>query len=113
MTDDPNGTIGITLAGYNSSNQGVIEHYEVTGSRGARVNEAGAWPMFHHDPQLTGNAGTAHPVVAGPLQRAVAAPRVRHDGLGRRRVQLREPPLLRFDRQPPPHQARGGHVGHP
>ncbi len=50
MTDDPNGTIGITLAGYNGANQGKVEHYEVTGSNGSGVNESGAWPMFHHDP---------------------------------------------------------------
>ncbi len=34
VTDDANGSIGITIAGYNSSNQGVIEHYEVAGSNG-------------------------------------------------------------------------------
>ena len=62
VTDDPNGTIGITIAGYNSSNQGVIEHYEVAGSqRGAPSTRPGAWPMFHHDPQLTGDAGTPAP----------------------------------------------------
>lgn len=57
VTSDPNGSVGVTVAGYNGSNQGVIEHFEVPGSNGARVNEAGAWPMFHHDPRLTGNAG--------------------------------------------------------
>jgi len=54
VTDDPNGSIGITIAGYNSSNTGQIEHYEVEGSSGSAVNEPGSWPMFHHDPQLTG-----------------------------------------------------------
>lgn len=57
VTDDPNGAIGITLAGYNGHNQGVVEHFEVRGSRGTAVDDFGAWPMFHHDPQLTGNAG--------------------------------------------------------
>ena len=57
VTDDPNGTIGITLAGYSGHDQGVVEHYELTGSNGAKVDEVGAWPMFHHDPQLSGNAG--------------------------------------------------------
>ena len=66
VTDDPNGTIGITIAGYNSSNQGVVQHYEVSESRGSTVNETGAWPMFHHDPQLTGNAGLPSPVVEVP-----------------------------------------------
>ncbi len=59
VTDDPNGSIGITVAGYNSSNKGVVTHYEITGSNGSNVNSAGSWPMFHHDPQLTGDAGTA------------------------------------------------------
>ena len=58
VTQDPNGTVGITLAGYNGNNQGVILHYEVAGSNGANVAATGSWPMFHHDPQLTGDAGT-------------------------------------------------------
>jgi outer membrane protein assembly factor BamB len=62
VTDDPNGTIGITIAGYNGQG-GVVEHFELAGSSGAQVNEAGAWPEFHHDPQLSGNAGTPPPVV--------------------------------------------------
>ncbi len=55
VTDDPNGTVGITLAGYNAHNVGVVEHYEVTGSRGSMVSTPGSWPMFHHDPSLSGN----------------------------------------------------------
>ena len=43
------------MAGYNCDNEGVVEHYELSG--GGPVDEAGSWPMFHHDPQLTGNAG--------------------------------------------------------
>ena len=66
VTEDPNGTIGITIAGYNSSDQGVITHYEVAGSNGGLVNENGAWPMFHHDPQLTGDAGTPPPNIRVP-----------------------------------------------
>ena len=54
VTDDPNGMIGITLAGYNGHNQGVVEHYEIPGSNGALAVGSGSWPMFHHDPQLTG-----------------------------------------------------------
>jgi hypothetical protein len=68
VTDDANGTIGITLAGYDTSegDQGVVEHYEVRGSNGSQVDAAGAWPMFHHDPQLTGNAGTPPVVIQVP-----------------------------------------------
>lgn len=66
VTEDPNGTIGITLAGYNGANQGVIRHYEIPGSNGALVNEQGAWPMFHHDAQLTGNADSPAPLGSTP-----------------------------------------------
>ena len=54
VTDDPNGAIGITVAGYNGHNEGMIEHYEIPGSNGAAAVGAGSWPMFHHDPQLSG-----------------------------------------------------------
>ena len=57
VTNDTNGTIGITLAGYDGRNQGVVEHFEIPGSKGTDATAPGAWPMFHHDPQLTGNAG--------------------------------------------------------
>ena len=64
VTDDPNGTIGITLAGYiledqgqNKVLQGEIDHYEIPGSNGGEAVGNGSWPMFHHDPQLTGDAG--------------------------------------------------------
>jgi len=64
VTDDPNGTVGITLAGYIGGSPGgigEIDHYEIAGSDGARAVGAGSWPMFHHDPQLTGNAGRTTP----------------------------------------------------
>jgi fibronectin type 3 domain-containing protein len=54
VTDDPNGTIGVTIAGYDGANEGVIQHYEVPGSDGALAVGPGAWPMFHHDPALSG-----------------------------------------------------------
>ena len=74
ITADPNGTIGITVAGYNGSNQGMVEHFEVAGSNGGVVSEAGAWPEFHHDPQLTGNAGTPPPTIQVPCNRPSGAP---------------------------------------
>jgi hypothetical protein len=55
VTDDADGNIGITVAGYNSQG-GKIIHWEVAGTAGANADEVGAWPMFHHDPQLTGAA---------------------------------------------------------
>ena len=68
VTDDPNGTMGITIAGYNGNNQGVIQHYEIPGSDGALAVGAGSWPMFHHDASLSGvfsplpDLGTVTPV---------------------------------------------------
>jgi outer membrane protein assembly factor BamB len=62
VTDDPNGRIGITIAGYSngpSGQEAVMEHFEILGSNGAGVTAAGAWPEFHHDPQLSGNANVA------------------------------------------------------
>ena len=56
VTDDPDGSIGVTLAGYDAEDQGVVQHYELVGSKGANVDQPGSWPMFHHDPALTGNA---------------------------------------------------------
>jgi hypothetical protein len=56
VTDDPNGSIGITVAGYDAHDIGTVEHFELSGSQGADVDQAGAWPMFHHDPRLSGNA---------------------------------------------------------
>jgi hypothetical protein len=53
VTHDPNGDIGITIAGYNGNNAGVIQHYEIAGSKGRSLGER-SWPMFHQNPQLTG-----------------------------------------------------------
>ncbi len=61
VTDDPDGRTGITLAGYNSSDIGTVVHFEVTGSNGADAYQQGGWPMFHHDPQLTGYSRTPVP----------------------------------------------------
>jgi hypothetical protein len=59
VTDDPDGAAGITVAGYGGPNggSGYIEHYEIPGSNGAAAVGGGSWPQFHHDRQLTGNAG--------------------------------------------------------
>ncbi len=66
LTADPDGEIGITVAGYfalpgsaNHDVQGMVQHFTVDGSNGALVTQAGGWPQFHHDPQLTGFTGTA------------------------------------------------------
>jgi hypothetical protein len=53
VTTDPNGTIGITIAGYNGQNAGVIQHYEVGGSTGHSLGKR-SWPQFHQNAQLTG-----------------------------------------------------------
>ena len=56
VTDDSNGEVGITGAGGS-----VVTHWEIANTSGSNVNEAGAWPQFHHDPQLSGDAGTPGP----------------------------------------------------
>lgn len=61
VTADPNGAIGITIAGYKAgglspAGEAVVEHFTLPNSDGARVTEAGSWPEFHHDPRLTGTA---------------------------------------------------------
>ncbi len=62
VTNDGNGTVGITLAGYGGpTSAGVIQHYEITVANPAEAVGSGSWPMFHHDPQLTGNAGSTTP----------------------------------------------------
>jgi hypothetical protein len=63
VTDDADGLIGVTLAGYGPGG-GLIWHFEFAGpgespTDGSLADEAGAWPMFHHDPQLTGTTLTA------------------------------------------------------
>ena len=70
VTHDPDGAIGITVAGYfavpdspDHDVQGMVQHFTVDDSNGALVAEAGGWPQFHLDPQLNGFAGPAasHP----------------------------------------------------
>jgi hypothetical protein len=77
VTDDPDGHIGITVAGYTySGDQGTIVHFEVDNTKGSgsSVYETGAWPQFHHDPQLTGDAGTPGPTVEVPCNAPAGAP---------------------------------------
>ena len=79
VTDDPDGHIGITGAGYVSvggTATGYIGHWEIdnTAGSGATVNEAGAWPQFHHDPQLTGDAGTPQPTLQVPCNAPAGGP---------------------------------------
>jgi hypothetical protein len=58
VTVDPDGSVGITLAGYiGSNNSGRVDHFEIAGPAGSGATGPGTWPMFHHDPQLTGDAG--------------------------------------------------------
>ncbi len=78
VTDDPNGTIGITLAGYMASpgspnGVGEIDHFEISGSNGAAAISGPAWPMFHHDAQLSGNAGGTTPIGSIPACSVPAA----------------------------------------
>ena len=65
VTND-GGPIGITVAGYfgigGGDVQGIVQHFEVTGSNGALADEAGAWPQFHHDPSLSGFVGGGVPL---------------------------------------------------
>jgi hypothetical protein len=63
VTAEPNGSIGITVAGYSAVKgstfavQGMVQHFEVAGSDAQNADETGSWPQFHHDAQLTGFAG--------------------------------------------------------
>jgi hypothetical protein len=59
VTDDPDGWTGVTVAGYNGYNRGVVEHFELVGSKGYPADEPGSWPMFHRDSTLSGNANLA------------------------------------------------------
>ena len=52
VTDESNGSIGITVAGTQPNGTGVVQHWHVAG--GASLGSNG-WPMFHHDARHTGN----------------------------------------------------------
>ena len=53
VTTDPDGSVGITIAGYGAGNEGIIQHYVIAGSAGHTLGLR-SWPMFHQNPQLTG-----------------------------------------------------------
>ena len=84
VTKDPNGTVGITVVGYQPDDSWAI-HYEIATSDGADVDAPGTWPQFHHDPQLTGNADapivapfTAYTRISGSTADATAAAELEH-----------------------------------
>lgn len=68
VTQDGDGNVEITIAGYmgtadgcaqglSACLQGVVERYRVT-SPGATIGDPKlSWPMYHHDPQLSGALG--------------------------------------------------------
>ncbi len=62
VTADADGSIGITVAGYfkvqgGNYVQGIVQHFEVSGSDSANADSAGGWPQFHHDAALSGFIG--------------------------------------------------------
>jgi len=64
VTRDPDGSIGITIAGGtrvsgSSGYKGIVQHYRLVGSNVETIDTPGSWPMFHHDPQLTGYSDQA------------------------------------------------------
>ncbi len=75
---DPNGTIGITIAGYNAGNAGLIQHYELPGTAGHSLGKR-SWPMFHQNPQLTGWIAQA---ALGHLNQPIVAMASTTDGRG-------------------------------
>jgi hypothetical protein len=78
VTVDPNGSIGITIAGYSSQYPGVVQHYEIARSNGHRLGKR-SWPMFHQNPQLTGWLSQAAP---GHLTRPIVGMAATKDGKG-------------------------------
>jgi hypothetical protein len=66
ITADPNGSMGITVAGYFAIAgtpyvQGMVQHFQITGSKSAWINEPGTWLQFHHDSGLRGFVSGGHP----------------------------------------------------
>ena len=72
--------VQITLAGYNGSEGtmgvGEIEQFFIPATDGGdptTATAAGSWRMFHHDPQLSGNAGGTTPPGSVPACQVPAA----------------------------------------
>ena len=78
VTDDPDGHIGITGAGYGGGGRPRGTSRTGRSTTPAAPDRAstrpGAWPQFHHDPQLTGDAGTPAPTVEVPCNAPAGAP---------------------------------------
>jgi len=78
VTIDPNGTIGITIAGYDAADAGIVQHYELAGSAGRSLGRI-SWPMFHQNPQLTGDLSLPAP---GHLDQPIVGMASTGDGKG-------------------------------
>ena len=69
VTVDPNGSIGITIAGYNSALMPAPPAHRVGQLDGPLVGPKRSWPMFHQNPQLTGWVGPGGPRPSEPTHR--------------------------------------------
>jgi hypothetical protein len=78
VTVDPDGSIGITIAGYGAGNEGIIQHYVVSGSTGHSLG-LHSWPMFHQNPQLNGWLAAGAP---GHLNSPIVSMAATPDGRG-------------------------------
>jgi hypothetical protein len=66
VTDDGNGTLGITVAGTDPNGNGVVSHYKL--ATGGKLGNL-AWPMFHKDARHTGSF-TNPPLTQSPCPAA-------------------------------------------
>ena len=78
VTVDPDGSIGITIAGYGAGNEGIIQYYVVSGSTGHSLG-LHSWPMFHQNPQLNGWLAAGAP---GHLNSPIVSMAATPDGRG-------------------------------
>ena len=114
VTDDPDGHIGITGAGYSTTAAtcGVDHALGDRRHRRHRVERLRAGRLAAVPPRPPADRRRRHAGPAahrGPLQRPERRPgRLPALRLRRRRLQLRQHPVLRLDRQHPPQQAGGG-----
>jgi hypothetical protein len=54
VTTDPDGSVGITVAGTTAFGEGVVQHWVMPAAANATLGTRG-WPTFHHDARRTGN----------------------------------------------------------